>query len=53
VSRCPGLHKKYVITFPDTEIADRAVDARRWRCGVEEEKKRQMDVERSKVYNME
>jgi hypothetical protein len=53
VSRCPDLHKKYVITFPDTEIADRPVGARRWHCGVEEEKKRQMYVERSKVYNME
>lgn len=47
------MHKKYVITFPDTEIADCPVGARRRHCGVEEEEQRQVDVERSKVYHME
>ena len=47
------MHKNYVITFPDTEIADHTVGARRRRCGVEEEEQRQVDVESSKVYRME
>ena len=47
------MHKKYVITFPDTKIADRLVGARRRHCGVEEEEQWQVDVERRKVYNME
>ena len=51
VSRCPDLHKNCVITFADTEIADRPVGARRQHCSVEEQ--RQVDAERSKVYHME
>lgn len=46
------MHKKYVFTFPDTEIADRPLGTRRRHCGVEEEEQRQVDVERSKVYHM-
>jgi hypothetical protein len=53
VSRCPDLHTSYVITFPDTEIADRPLGARRRQCGVEEKGQTQVDVERSKVYHME
>jgi hypothetical protein len=53
VSRCPVLHKKYVITFPDTEIADGSVGFRIRHCSVEEEEESQVDFERSKVYHME
>jgi hypothetical protein len=49
VSRRPDLHKNYVITIPDTEIAGRTVGARRRHYGTEEEGQTQVDVERSKV----
>jgi len=47
------LHKKYVITSPDTEIADGSVGVRIRHCSVEEEEQRQVDFERSKLYHME
>jgi hypothetical protein len=45
--------KSYDITFPDTEIANRSVGARRRHCDVEEGEQRQVDIEKSKVYHME